>query len=783
MADDANYTSAQRPRGSGNTRSIASDRDDDEIDLREVFDRLKTGRWLILCCVVATTLLGVFYIAFARPTYRVSGLVQVSSPGLAGGGSSLLASQALGGLARMLAGGGPLITDAEIQIIQSHLVLDPAIDKLNLLVHATPHYFPVIGYAIANWNGPGGTKTDPRPARAPWLLGRYAWGGESISVAEFETAAADYDQAFTLKATDSGYALVGPHGDHVLTGKVGVPASGNTPNGTVHILVRKLVARPGETFRVTRYARQTVLKDIGERMSVTEQGKQSGVIQIGMESHAPQAARALVDAIEQSYIEQDIHKNSKQAMQSLTYLEAQLPDLRKKLDAAQERLADYQRTHGAPNVAAETDLLLKQAVALDTEKSQLVQEREKALQLFTPLHRAVLALDRQIGTVTANQAKLQDQISKLPGTQQKVLDLQRDLAVNTQLYTTMLDAIEQFQVTKAGTVGAVRIVDGGMLPLKPVSPRKALTLVLAILLGCILGVAWTFLRRVLLRGVDDPLLIEEITGVEVVASVPVSKAQKQVDYRARALARPGSLLAAEDSADSAIEALRSLRTALRLETTGAANKILMFTGPAPAVGKSFVSANYAALLANAGVRVALVDLDLRRGHLGDVFGLDHALGMCEVLKGDATLKEACQSTSIPNLDFYAHGARATNPSELLMLPALQGSLAALEAAYDQVIVDVPPVLAVTDAAIVGVHAGSTLLVLESARHPVREIDATMKRLRTAGVNVSGVVLNRVGARAGSYGYGGYGYQYEYSYAAEGIQPRSSRHNHRDGRDD
>jgi tyrosine-protein kinase Etk/Wzc len=773
MADDANYTSAQRPRGSGNTRLIASGRDDDEIDLREVFDRLKTGRWLIACCVAATTLLGVFYILFARPTYSVSGLVQVSQQQMSG---TALAAQTLGGLANLLAGGGPLVTEAEMQIIQSRLVLNPAIDKLNLLVHATPHYFPVFGYAIANWNGPGGTKADPRPSGAPWLLGRYAWGGESISVAEFETSAADYDQAFTLKATTGGYTLVGPEGDTVLKGTVGVPASGNTVNGTVHILVRKLVARPGETFKVTRFARQTVLKDIDERLSVVEQGKQSGVVQIGVTNHDPLAARALIDAIEQSYIEQDIHKNSKQAMQSLTYLEAQLPDLRKKLDAAQEKLADYQRTHGAPNVAAETDLLLKQAVALDTEKSQLVQQREQALRLFTPRHREVIAIERQIATVEDNQAQLERKIANLPSTQQKVLDLQRDLAVNTQLYTTMLDAIEQFQVTKAGTVGAVRIVDGGMLPLKPVSPRKALTLVLAILLGCILGVAWTFLRRVLLRGVDDPLLIEEITGVEVVASIPVSKAQKQVDYRARALSRPGSLLAAEESGDSAIEALRSLRTALRLDTANAANKILMFTGPAPAVGKSFVSANYAALLAIAGVRVALVDLDLRRGHLGDVFGLDHAQGMCEVLKGDATLKAVCQSTSIPNLDFYAHGARATNPSELLMLPSLQESLAALETAYDQVIVDVPPVLAVTDAAIVGVHAGATLLVLESARHPVREIDAAMKRLRTARVNVTGVVLNRVGARAGSYGYGGYGYQYEYGYAtdADGIAGRRGR---------
>jgi tyrosine-protein kinase Etk/Wzc len=736
--------------------------DDDEIDLREVFDLLKSGRWLIACCTAIALFLGLSYIVFVRPTYQVSGLVQVSTQQL---GANALASQALGGLASMLAGGGSLVTNAEIQIVQSRLVLNPAIDKLNLLVEATPRYFPLVGHAIAQWNGAGGTASNPRPSGTPPLLGRYAWGGETISVAEFETPEDDYDLRFTLKATRDGYVLLDPDGTQVLSGKVGVPASGKLDDGVVHILVRALVARPGETFRVTRHARQTVLKGISERLDVAQQGEKSGVISIAVKGHDPKAARALVDAIQQSYIAQDIHKNSQQALRSLTYLEAQLPDLRKKLDGAQDRLAAYQREHGAPNVAAETDLLLKQGIALDTEQSQLVQQREKARQLFTPLHPEVLALDRQLATVTANQAKLKHDIAKLPDTQQQVLDLQRDLTVDTQLYTTMLDSIEQFQVTKAGTVGGVRIVDGGMLPLKPVSPRKLMTLVLAIIVGAFVGVVWTFLRRGMLRGVDDPILIEDVTGLQVMASVPASRLQKQLESQAKALPGHGGLLATRHSEDSAIEALRSLRTALRLQVSDAQNKLLMFTGPEPGVGKSFISANYAALLAASGAHVALVDLDLRRGHLGGVFGLDHALGMRDVLEHGLSLEEVRQPTSLQGLDLYTHGTRGADAAELLMRPALGKALAALDAAYDHVIIDAPPILAVTDAAIIGTHAGATLLVLEAARHPLRAIDETVNRLRTAHVNLSGVVLNRVGAKAGAYGYGGYGYEYAYNYTS------------------
>jgi len=737
--------------------------DDDEIDLREVFDLLKTGRWLIASCTAAALILGLFYVVFVRPTYQVSGLVQVSTDQM---GASALASQALGGLASLLAGGGSLITNAEIQIIQTRLVLNPAIDKLNLLVSAKPHYFPVIGHAIAQWNGAGGTASDPRPAGAPPLLGRYAWGGESIAVAEFETSEEDYDHPFTLKATRDGYVLFDPDGNQVLSGKVGLPASTKVNDGVVRILVRTLIARPGETFHVTRYARQTLLKNIAEHLDVAEQGDKSGVISIAIKGHDPRAARALVDAIQQSYIAQDVHKNSQQALRSLTYLEAQLPDLRKKLDAAQDRLTAYQRQHGAPNVAAETELLLKQGVALDTEQSQLVQQREKARQLFTPKHPEVRALDRQIATVEANQAKLKGEISKLPGTQQKVLDLQRDLMVDTQLYTTMLDSIEQFQVTKAGTVGAVRIVDDGMLPLKPVWPKKLLMLVLAIIVGAFVGVVWTFLRRLMLRGIDDPLLIEDITGLQVMASVPASRLQRQLESQAKALPGHGSLLAAKHSEDSAIEALRSLRTALRLQLPDAQNKLLMFTGPEPGVGKSFISANYAALLAASGAHVALVDLDLRRGHLGSAFGLDHVQGMRDVLERGVSLDEVRQPTALQGLDLYTHGTRGVDAAELLMRPALGKALAALDATYDHVIIDAPPILAVTDAAIIGTHVGATLVVLEAARHPLRAIDEAMKRLRAAHVNLAGIVLNRVGAKAGSYGYGGYGYQYEYAYSSQ-----------------
>jgi len=726
--------------------------EDDEVDLREIYDLLKAGRWTICVFVVGVLLLGILYVVFAQPVYRVSGTVQVDES--ANGASGLASS--LGGLAGLLSG-APLQTEAEMQIMQSRLVLDPVIDQLGLLVTAQPHYFPLIGRTIAHWNSDAA-----QPVGAPPLLGRYAWGGERIEVSQFETDAAEYDRPYTLTVTADGYALTDRDGNPVLTGKVGQPAQGRSGNGTVKILVSRLAGRVGEQFRVTRRARQSVVSALLLNLSVNEQGKQSGIVSISYSDHDRLRAKTIVDAIENSYIEQNISRNSAQAKQSLQFLEKQLPDLHKKLDLAQAQLAHYQQTHGAADVSSETQLLLSQTVALQTQRSQLIQQREQALQRFTAQHPVIKGLDRQIATLEGEQAKLEQKIGKLPGTQQEVLSLMRNLDVNTQLYTTILDAIQQFQVSKAGTVGDVRIVDYGTVPLNPESPKKNLTLVLSLILGGFLGVAYVFLRRMLLRGVDDPTVIERSFGLSVLASIPYDRGQRRL-MRAWHRGELGShLLTTLDQNSLAIEALRSLRTALHFDALEASNNVIMLAGPAPAIGKSFIAANYATVLALTGKRVVVVDVDLRKGHLHQYFDAQDRPGVSNYVAGSIPVQSLIQSSGVEGLDFIARGGHPPNPAELLTHDRFKGLIEALSSTYDYVILDTPPVLAVTDAAIVGKLAGTTLLVLKSAEHPRREIEETLKRLSHSGVRVQGVLMNQVGAKAGAYGYGNYGYSY-YSY--------------------
>ena len=731
---------------------------DDEISFREILQLLYAGRWTMAAITGAVLALGIFYLIVARPIYEVNGIVQVeqgqSTPAPY---SANQMGSSMGALGSMLFG-TPVQAEAAMQIIQSRLVLNQVIDRMHLLVVAEPHYFPIIGRAVARWN-----RHARKPVGAPPLLGGFAWGGEAIHVSALTVPEHWYDHPFTLTAgTGGSYQLRDPAGDILFTGQAGQAEHTNTPYGPVALTVQTLVARPGERFRITRLARQIVLKELAAKLGVTQLGNasltsSSGVIQLAYSGHNKDRITRVLDEIEDAYLRQNIQSRSLQAQQSIKYLDTQLPTFKAQVSAAQSALARYQRLHGAPNVKAQTQLLLKQNVTLETNRLQLTQQRDQDLRLYTPDHPVIRTLDRQISSIRQEEHSLQRKIENLPALQQNVLSLMRNLEVSTQLYTAMLSTIEEFEVAKAGTVGDVRIVDYAEMPFKAAAPRKALVLAISLLLGLFLGAVYVVIQRALLRGVDDPGEIERELGLSVLVSIPYIAEQSKI---ARAVTRGehGShVLAMLHSQNPGVEALRSLRTSLHFTMMDAANNVILLTGPAPGIGKSFVAANFGAVLAQAQKRVVVVDVDLRRGYLQQYFGLALTPGVSDYIAGDATLEEVLQPGGVEGLDFIARGHAPPNPAELLMHERFSQLVAQLSERYDYVLLDSPPVLAVTDATIIGKIAGTTLIVLKSAEHPMREIDETVKRLNGAGIRPRGILMNQVGHRLGSYGYGNYGY--------------------------
>lgn len=729
----------------------------DDIDLAQLFAVLWGGKWMVLLATIAALFCAGLYLIASRPVYSADGTVQVEQSEKGGG-----LQTSMGDLGLML--GSPMETEAEIQILKSRMILTKVIEALNLQVEAEASYFPIFGRFVARRRA-----ALDEPAAAFLGLRRFAWGGESIEISSFMVGAELIGKPLVLVAGENGkYQLFDQYGGLLIDGQVGVLAS----KGEVNIFVRELKARPGTRFNVIRYALSNALKDLGDRLSVVEEGKQSGIIRLTVESYGNELAAAIVRQIEDAYLRQNVERRSAEAQKSLEFLQQQLPDIRAKVDAAQTRLNAYQIRQGSVNVTKETDLLLQQAVDLETKRLELQQQRQQALQRFTVQHPAVQAIDAQIRGIENEQNEVKKRSSSLPETQQEVLSLMRDLEVNSQLYTTLLNSAQELQVAKAGTVGNVRIIDYPLIPKQKTKPKTIFVIALAVLLGGFLGVTLLFLRRALFQGVSRPEEIESSIGLHTYAAIPYAPLQKRLAQSVLRKQAGNHILAVTEPNDVAIEALRSFRTSLQFGLMEASNNVIMFTGPTPGLGKSFVSVNLGVVLAVSGKKTVVIDADLRRGHLHKYIGQAASPGLSDYVAGKADLASIIRKTEVDGLSLIPNGTTPPNPAELLMHERFSQLLEKLSSEYDLVIVDTPPILPVTDAGIVGRLAGSVFMVLKEGEHPLKMVEESVRRLTLAGVQLRGAIFNQVGARGGAYGgyyagyYGAYGYSYQNRYSAQ-----------------
>jgi tyrosine-protein kinase Etk/Wzc len=344
-----------------------------------------------------------------------------------------------------------------------------------------------------------------------------------------------------------------------------------------------------------------------------------------------------------------------------------------------------------------------------------------------------------------------------------MLRLARDVEVSTKLYTELLNTAQQLKVSKAGTVGDVRIIDSAAVGSTPVGAKPIAILAIATLLGLMVSLAIIWILRALRVVVEDPETIEAKLGLPVYASIPHSKAELALSRKQKTTPNSCELLAVSQPEDDAIESLRSLRTTLHFALLDAQRSSLLITGPSPGLGKSFISKNLGVVLAQTGKRIVIVDADLRRGHINKEFGLERASGVSEYVTGRAMLSDIVKPSQIPNLAIVSTGQIPPNPSELLMHPRFETMLQELGQIFDTVIVDAPPILAVSDAAIIGRHVGATLMVARAGKHPIQELEQAIKRLQQAGVQVKGFVFNDLDLDRQRYRYGSKGYVYRYSY--------------------
>ncbi|MBB1323756.1 polysaccharide biosynthesis tyrosine autokinase [Shewanella sp. SR43-8] len=721
-----------------------------EIDLMALFGALLDRKYFIIGLTALFMFVGVVYAVLSTPVYQATAMIQVEDSGSSVPG--------LDDMAGMFESTSTAVT--EIELLKSRSVIGEAVDNLKLDVIAEPNLFPFVGSRAFRKFAP---INDGDLAEPSFGASSYAWGGETIDVFRFDVPQSAIGAGFTLVALDNnGVALLNADGEQILKGKVGQELT----NSKFSLTVRTLHARPGTEFTITRQDRLNTILDLQAAIGASEKGKDSGIINLSLQSDNPSYAEKVLDKVAAIYVRRNVERNSAEAQKSLEFLEVQLPEIKKQLEFAEQRFNDYQIKRQSINITLETQGVLEQVVKLETKLQELELKRLEMGRKFKKDHPIYQGLVEQISAVNDQKKQLVGEVGNLPETQQELLRLKRDVEVSNEIYTMLLGKTQELDIVRAGTVGNVRIIDFAEVNTsKPVKPKKALIVVMATMLGGMLAVAIVLVQKAMHRGVEDPSEIEAI-GLPVYASVPYSEYQNKLmsftkSSKAKAIAKATSILALDNPADLSIEALRSLRTSLHFAMMEAKNNIIAISGPSPGVGKSFISVNLAAVLAQSGKRVLIIDADMRKGYLQTQFGLKWDDGLSDYLSGRLTLEQVTKATRVDGLSVITRGQIPPNPSELLMHSNFSKLVAEIISAFDIIIIDTPPILAVTDPAIVSAHTGTTLLVARFGQNHLREIELTRNRFEQNGIDVKGVVFNGVVKKASNaYGYYGY-YNYEY----------------------
>lgn len=716
---------------------------EDTIDLKELFFALIAQWKLIALCIILSLVLALLYLRATPDTYSVDALVQVED---SKGASAAL----LGDLSQMIEQKSP--AQSEIEILKSRLVLGSVIQALHLDLNISS---PENTFSHRLFN-----KADYSTEYGPKAV-IFHDEEKSFDIKQFEIPNYYLDKTLSLSFKNNIFSLTDPATEEVL-----LTAPLNQLNQlSTKFGVWKIAIFSKDTFGTHYFIQKSSLpaavQAINANYSVAEKGKLTGILGLNYQGQDKEHITKILNAILAAYSAQNVERRSAETAQTLKFLDEQLPELKKQLDDAERVFNKFRQQYNTVDVTKESELYLTQSITLETKKIELQQQQADLAAKYTAQHPAMREINAQIAALNKQMAALNDTLKQLPDIQRQYLQLYREVEVKTQLYTALLNSYQQLRIAKAGEIGNVRIVDTAVEPVQPIKPKKLQILILSIFLGGFLGTLIALLRNMLRTGVKDSTQIENEFDLPVYATVPRSPVQ---ETRISILKKKKSIpiLAVKHNDDIAVESLRSIRTAIHFALANAKNNIIMIAGPSPEVGKSFISTNLATIFAQSNKKVLLIDADMRRGYMHKYFNIEVKPGLAEYLSNLANLNQVIHQTDVSGLSVITRGKNPTNPSEMLGSEQFKLLLEQLSQQYDHIIIDTPPILAVTDGIIISQYAGVNLLVARYAKSQMKELELSLNRFEQANVKVNGFILNDIQRSSAGYGYG---YNYSYAYKA------------------
>jgi tyrosine-protein kinase Etk/Wzc len=714
--------------------------------------------WLIVLFGIVGFLFGYIRAELITPIYEGEATVQVD-----------LISTPEKQVTDNILGSQKFAFNSEFEVLRSRKLSEKVIVKSNSYIIATPIQVPIIGNWLAR-NNPGISD----PIELPFLSGKYVYGNESLKIENLELPQSLQNSGFKLTVMKEGkFIIENSNFKFPLEGELNQPIIHTGYDGSFIIKISQINAKPGTSFSIYRASVTDQADELRAGLMLSEKASFSGILRIAYRHPNPKYVVEVVNTVAQEYVEQNIEKRTGDIEKSLQFLDKQIPYYTKLVEDAEDKLVEFRVRNKGGLLDSEIGALVGKTTEIESKKREIEQRQIELSRKYTTEHPSMRAIQNQLEIVVAEAESVKNRISQLPPLQQDALRLFREININLETLGRLRSSALQLNLLREGKINNIRVLDPATLPREPISPNK-INIITTSTVG-FLGVAFflILLRRYLAQSILDSGAIERTTGIAQFAAVPLAK--EQVELEKTTNFGKINLLSITAPNNTSVEIIRSMCSAILFTVGSKSGSVILITGPTPGVGKSFISANTAALLASLNKRILLVDADLRKGHMNREFGVSKTPGLSDLIGPDAMpdYESAIHRQIVPNLDLITTGHFPSDPARLFLSVDFPRFIDKVRKEYDLIIIDSAPVMAAADSSVIAAYADAVLLVARAELTRTSEILESKRKIAHAGALIAGYIFNGFDSTKLSYGYAygyGYGYGRGYGYGYKYAEP-------------
>lgn len=463
--------------------------------------------------------------------------------------------------------------------------------------------------------------------------------------------------------------------------------------------------------------------------------KRGGLLEFSIIDSEPELSESILREANSIFINESISKYSEEARRSIDFLNTNIERIQNALKLSSSKLNNFKEESIPYDISLEAQTKLASLVKLDEEISLLEAEEKEISKTYRSNHPIYQTLIEQKDLLYVRKAELSSQIGKLPSTERDYIELAREVEINETTLQSMLNRRLELSVIEASTTGNIRVIDKPYTFNNQVYPRNLRSIAFALLMAGLISLFYIFINYYFFRKVMSPQDLEFFNKHPVLGVIPNSS-EKSHTFN---------------------EAFKSLMINMLMQKDGL--KTIMVAGPTAKVGKSFISLNLAKTLANSNKKVLLVDLDLRRGDLHEDLNVDRKLGF-------AIGKETKAVKINDYLDFVPRGSGIKSEFNFLSSSQLKEFLEQSKEIYDFVVLDTPPILSVSDYAIVSHFVDYKIMVTRQGLTRLTEVKFSIDETEKIDNTIDALVLNDFKSSIAYYGYDYYSYKYRGSYDYE-----------------